>query len=552
MAPTTRTCRLALAAALASAAAPALGSIPAVRSSAGTFVAARAAATAGDARRAALLYASLAAADPSNRIVASRAIGQAILAGDSDLALRLIRAAPTADLAPDARLLWVADELRSGRQGAALANGWPQELAFVAPFARAWTLAERRKWGAALAELDGVKPDNLLAPAVPEQKALILLAAGKSKDAQLFIPVALHRAGGRANRLRIAFAAGLIRDGQREAGLALLEGRDVTVARAAASLAGQRRPELSIRTAAQGLGEVLTGLAAALSQGEQSALPLALAQVARHADPSSEQGAILLSLLLERGGRTDEALALLRTLPAGSPFASSAHDAEVRALLRGEQRAAALARAQAFVAEPRATADDWSRLGDVFDTLDRQGDAAGAYGKAAALVDAGGPGPDPWSVHLLRGAALEKAGRWPEARQALQTAHKLAPDNPIVLNYLGYARLERGEDLGPAEAMIAEAHRRAPDDASIIDSLGWAQFKNGKLHEAIATLQRAAAAGPGDPEINEHLGDALYASGRRFEARFAWQAALVTAEDKVRTRIEGKLVNGLPAASPAP
>jgi len=121
-----------------------------------------------------------------------------------------------------------------------------------------------------------------------------------------------------------------------------------------------------------------------------------------------------------------------------------------------------------------------------------------------------------------------------------------------VLNYLGYARLERGQKLDEAEAMIAEASRRAPDDASITDSLGWAQFKRGKVTEAIATLQRAAAADPGQAEIHEHLGDALYTAGRKYEARFAWNAALVTAEDDVRARIAAKVAGGLLPATAAP
>jgi Flp pilus assembly protein TadD len=121
-----------------------------------------------------------------------------------------------------------------------------------------------------------------------------------------------------------------------------------------------------------------------------------------------------------------------------------------------------------------------------------------------------------------------------------------------VLNYLGYARLERGERLDEAEALIAEASRRAPDNASITDSLGWAQFKRGKVAEAIATLQRAAAGDPAQSEIHEHLGDALYTAGRRYEARFAWQAALVTAEEDVRQRVQDKINAGLTAASAAP
>ena len=101
--------------------------------------------------------------------------------------------------------------------------------------------------------------------------------------------------------------------------------------------------------------------------------------------------------------------------------------------------------------------------------------------------------------------------------------------------------------------MIRQALALRPDDPSITDSLGWALFKRGRLQEAIETLQKASAADPAQSEINEHLGDALFHSGRRFEARFAWRAALVTADEALeRQRIEAKIGSGLTAATAAP
>ena len=94
--------------------------------------------------------------------------------------------------------------------------------------------------------------------------------------------------------------------------------------------------------------------------------------------------------------------------------------------------------------------------------------------------------------------------------RACSRGSAIAPDQPLLLNFLGYAKLERGEDMESAEAMIRKASELAPDDASIIDSLGWAQFKRGKVGEAIETLQRAAEKDPDQAEIQEHLGDALY------------------------------------------
>jgi Flp pilus assembly protein TadD len=257
-------------------------------------------------------------------------------------------------------------------------------------------------------------------------------------------------------------------------------------------------------------------------------------------------------LLLERSGRVDDALAVLRSVPDTSPFVGEARDAEIRALLGAQRSPEAIARSEIFAVRRDATAEDWSRFGDALDAAAKHARAAEAYAKALALVEAGGPGPEIWSLQLLHGASLEQAGQWPEAERALEKAHALAPDNPVVLNYLGYARLERGEQLDEAEVLIAEASRRAPNDPSITDSLGWAQFKRGRVADAIRTLERAAAADPAQAEIHEHLGDALYTAGRKYEARFAWNAALVTAEADVRKRVEAKVATGLSAATAAP
>lgn len=552
MGPIIRTCSLTIALALTAApagAAPGREQVDFLRSGAATFVAARAAADAGDARRAAMLYASLAAADPSDPSMARRALSQAIVGGDMPLAMRLIGQQSGAGLPVDAQLLRIGQSLQTRSSAKA---EYPQQIAFMAPFVGAWTLAERGRWKEAVQLLNGVAADAPLAELVPEQKALVLLAAGRASEAQPLIQPALAAARGRADRLRIAFATGLAAAGEREAGLALLTGRDSTLRAAATALAAERRPRPLIATATQGYSELLTALAVSLDGDEGRSLALSLAQVARYADPRNEQAALLTALLLDRSGRGADALSILRSIPDSSPFAGEMRDAEMRVLLGADRQEEALARARAFVASGEAQAGDWLRLGDALDAMDRHAEAAVAYGSAVSAVQASGAGPELWSVHLLRGAALEQAGMWPQAESALELAYRLAPENPTVLNYLGYARLERGQKLDEAEALIAEASRRAPDDASITDSLGWAQYKRGKLSQAILTLQRAAAADPAQAEINEHLGDALYAAGRKYEARFAWNAALVTAEEDIATRITAKIAGGLSPATAAP
>jgi tetratricopeptide (TPR) repeat protein len=239
-------------------------------------------------------------------------------------------------------------------------------------------------------------------------------------------------------------------------------------------------------------------------------------------------------------------------VPATDPLAAQARDTAARILVDEKRYGEALALAQSTTSAPNASVSDFARLGDVLHGSKRFNEAADAYGRALMLAKAQGMDSDLWPLHLLRATALESADRWPETKQALEAALALAPDQPLILNFLGYAKLERGEDLDSAEAMIRKASGLAPDDASITDSLGWALYKRGRFADAIETLQRAAARDPQQPEIHEHLGDALYAIGRRYEARFAWNAALISAEDDIAARIRIKMDAGLTPATAAP
>jgi tetratricopeptide (TPR) repeat protein len=274
--------------------------------------------------------------------------------------------------------------------------------------------------------------------------------------------------------------------------------------------------------------------------------------VARYANPQNSSAVALLAVLLASQQRTEEALALLRSVSRDDALGAQLRDVETKILSDDKRFNEAYAIAAAAAAAPNAGITDFSRLGDVFQAMKRSNDAANAYSRAVAMAHAQGLKSDLWPLLLLQANALEQANRWPEAKQALQEALTIAPDQPILLNFLGYAKLERGEDIDSAEAMIRKASELSPDDASITDSLGWAQYKRGKVADAIATLQRAAEKDPDQAEIQEHLGDALFRSGRRFEARFAWQAALITAEDDITGRIKAKIASGLMPANAAP
>ncbi len=185
-------------------------------------------------------------------------------------------------------------------------------------------------------------------------------------------------------------------------------------------------------------------------------------------------------------------------------------------------RQAALALARSLAAEPGAGSERQVRLGRLLADMHDFDGAAAAFRAAQADY---GDGQVPWALLLFEGSALEQGERWDEARVVLERAMALAPNEPVVLNYLGYAQIERRQNVAEALDLIKKASALKPQDASIADSLGWARYVTGDVAGAVPVLERAAAGAPADATINEHLGDALWSAGRRYEARYAWSAA---------------------------
>jgi tetratricopeptide (TPR) repeat protein len=513
----------------------------------------------GDHARAALLLAGLAQTQHGQGEIAAKALSEAIGAGRMDLALQLVAGVPAAKLSSDAKLLMVAEQLKRRRPDLALpwltagGSGEAADLSFLAPLINTWGAADRGDLNTALATLDALPANSALGTVRDEERALILLKFKRAADAEPFARRALGDAGNRETQLRLAFADGFLAAGDQARANAMVEGISADAAGSRQRILAGHQTGEAIDTSAKAFSAVLTAFAADVARMQRASPPVGLVQVARFANPQNSEATLLLALLLDHTGRSDEALTLLQALPADDPFVGEARDEQVRILSSHKRQTEAYALAQAVASAPGASASDYSRLGDVLSAMKWQDLAAGAYGRAIALAQAQGIAKgDLWPLLLLDASALESAKRWPEARAALQQALAIAPDQPLLLNFLGYAQLERGENVDAAEAMIRKASELAPDDASITDSLGWAQFKRGKLTDAIATLQRAAEKDPAQADIQEHLGDALYAAGARLEARYAWSAALITAEDDVEARVKAKLSGGLNSGDAAP
>ena len=494
------------------------------------------------------------AAEPSNDALAAQALRQAIAAGAWPLAATAAARLERTGTLPVEGLLWKLSEAalrRDWRAATAAADRLEATGAFgsVMPVVRAWIAFGARR-SDSLAML-GASNDAAARTYIDEHRALLMLALRRREGAGA-IAAAAGDAGGRAQRLRLAGAARLAEFGERDAAIALLTGEEEPIRAGRRLLEARRTIPAAVDTAAEGLAELFARVAVDLQRERVTPLALALARLSTHLAPDNSETWLVVAELLAAGEQTGAALAALGNVPADDPFGGVARATRAQLLVRGGDLATALAEARAAAEAPEAGVPEIVRYADLLAEAKRHGEAAPLYARAVAMREAGAPGADLWLLHLLHGSALEEAGRWPEAKAALQAAHRIAPAEPQVLNYLGYAQLERRENLDVAEALIREASRLQPDDASITDSLGWALFRRGKTVEAIAVLERAAAADPRQAAISEHLGDAYWAAGRRVDARYAWRAALLHAAPDEAARLTVKLDTGLTPAVAAP
>jgi Flp pilus assembly protein TadD len=135
-------------------------------------------------------------------------------------------------------------------------------------------------------------------------------------------------------------------------------------------------------------------------------------------------------------------------------------------------------------------------------------------------------------------------GRWADAETDLKTALKLEPDEPELLNFLGYSWIDRGEHLAEAMGMVKRAVAADPHSGAMVDSLGWAYYRLGDYKQAVQKLEQAVELEAGDPEINNHLGDAYWKVGRHDEAVFQWKRVLTLQPDaKIKADAEAKLAS---------
>jgi tetratricopeptide (TPR) repeat protein len=320
------------------------------------------------------------------------------------------------------------------------------------------------------------------------------------------------------------------------------------VAAVKAKLDLKQRPGVFAADVQSGAAEMFHSVGVALAREGSPDVSAVFLQLGMYLDPKSDVIDLVYGQLLDGAGQHDAANAIYDKLPADSPMKPMAVVRVAENLNAMGNRDEALRKLGNIVATNPEDLEALSVLGDMQRAAEKYAEAADTYTKALSV--AGGDAPGDWRFYYVRGIAFERDKQWSKAESDFKRALELNPDQPQVLNYLGYSWVDQGINLMPALEMIQKAVAAAPNDGYIIDSLGWAYFRLGRFAEAVEQLEMAVQLRSTDPEINDHLGDAYW---RELEAKFQWNiAAAVDTEGAVKERVAKKLAGGLDAVAPAP
>ncbi len=467
------------------------------------------------------------------------------------LAEKALRLDPTDAVA---QLILLIDRVETGDKAGALARAETLPAdglhRFLGPVARAWTrmgVGDLAGADAALRQLDRF---NGLAPLEFYQLGLLYDFAGYPDTAEDNFKKTLDAAGQLNWRLTDAIANFYERHGRADKAVALYQRfiRENTGSELGESVLARKPtepPAALIQTAEDGLAEALFDLASVVNQPETIDLALLYVRSALELRPHMPLAQLLLADVLSTQNKPEASLAVLAEIPPSSPYSWSARlrvAANLEMLNRTDE---AITQLKGMSAEAPSRAGAAMQLGDLLRAKKRFAEAVEAYDEAMRRLSAAGI-PERWSLFYSRGIALERSGQWKPSEADLLHALELKPDQPLVLNYLGYSWIDRGENLDRGLKMIEKAVELRPEDGYIVDSLGWAHYRLGDYSSAVQYLEKAIELVPEDPTINDHLGDAYWQSGRATEARFQWRRALQFGPEADEIKpIEAKLDRGL-------
>mgnify|MGYP001215182547 CR=1 FL=1 len=493
--------------------------------------------------------------DPKNEHLLRRAFILFLGSGQYDTALKFAELLAEREAGTTVSLLLLA--ARSVKAGQfedakkSLKDLPTQGLAkYSRPIAAAWIGAGLKEYTAAVKSLEPLSKESGFGSLTNLHLALLYELAGKPDDAMAVYTKATEDMDKAPLRMVRAMGAFLERRGETvqarqvyETYLKVHPTSHLMTSEKNRLEAGNAPAPIAVDAAA-GFAEGMFNLASALPLRRAGVAALLYVRLATYLKPEFPVAQLLMGDILDQSDRHADSIAIYQNIALDSPYSWLARlkmAANLDHIDRIDEAKALLEK----MAEERPTEiEPLVRLGSFLRVRENFAGAEQAYNRAFQRLHE--VTPNYWSLYYYRGISRERQKKWSEAERDFLKALELNPDQPYVLNYLGYSWVDQGVNLDRAKAMIERAVEQRRDDGYIVDSMGWVLYQLGAYGKAVHHLERAVELRPLDPIISDHLGDAYWRVGRRQEARFQWRRALsLNPEKKEIGKIETKIENGL-------
>jgi tetratricopeptide (TPR) repeat protein len=524
-------------------------------SSSGNYLAARHATQQRDAQAASTYYRAALRHDPKNGDLLERTFISVLTGGDVEEAVRLAdRVLQINRNDRVARLVAGIRALKLRQYGAARTN-FAQSVRgpvtdLTAAMLNAWSAYGANDTRAAIESIDNLAGADWYALFKDLHAGMILDLAGNRKEAQKRLERA-YKLDANALRVVQAYGSFLSRHGDRADAIKVFETFDKALPRhpliveAIAKLKrGEKLPPVA-DSAQTGAAEILYGLGAALGRRGGEDLGLVYLQLALYLVPQHPLALLSLADLYESMKKPQAAIDTYHRIPEHSPLHRNAEIQLAINLDTLEKSDEAKTRLQKLIGERGDDLEAIMALGNILRARKQYEECATIYTKGIDTLKT--DEKSNWVLFYFRGICNERSKKWASAEADLKKALALYPDQPHVLNYLGYSWIDQGVNLEEGMKMIRRAVEQRPDDGYIVDSLGWAYYRVGNYEDATKHLERAVELRPDDATINDHLGDVYWKIGRTIEAQFQWSHAKdLKPEPEDLVKIEKKLREGMP------
>ena len=522
----------------------------------GSYLAARHASVERDSNSAATFYRSALRSDPKNNELLDRAFISSLADGDIDEAVKLADRILTIDKSNRvARLVVGVRDLKLKKYAAAQLNinqsirGPITDL--VATLLSGWASYGAGDIKTAVANIDKLTGPEWYPIFKDLHSGMILELAGKEKDAGARLERAYKLDD---SMLRVAddYGRWLSRNKDAAAARAIYEAFDKKLPRHPLVLeelretkAGKKLSPL-VDSPQTGAAEALYCIGATLTRRGGEDLALVYLQLSLYLAPNHPLALLSLADLYESVKKPAMAIKVYERMPASSPLKRNAQIQLATNLDAAERSEEAIKILKGVTTEDPKDIEAVMALGNIERGRKKFADCVQTYSQGIAALPAASE-KNNWVYYYYRGICEERSKQWGKAEADMRKALDLQPEQPHVLNYLGYSWIDQGINLDEGMKMIKRAVEQRPDDGYIVDSLGWAYYRIGNYEDAVKNLERAIDLKPEDPTINDHLGDAYWRIGRTLEARFQWAHARdLKPEPEELPKIEAKLENGLP------